>query len=102
MFISIFTIRCDPDFYILHVQKKQVEALGVKRSFCQTALLQMTLNKPTSDSRGLRFGSYVQMRSLIYNELEAIFNGKTTAKKGLSDAVKAGIKLLRQFEKANR
>ncbi len=67
----------------------------------ETALLQMTLNKPTANSRGLRFGSYVQMRGIIYNELEAIFNNKKTAQEGLNDAVKAGNKLLRQFEKAN-
>ncbi len=68
----------------------------------ETALLQMTLNKPTSNSRGLRFGSYVQMRGLIYNELEAIFNNKKSAQEGLDDAVAAGNKLLRQFEKTNR
>ncbi len=68
----------------------------------ETALLQMTLNKPTSNSRGLRFGSYVQMRDLIYNELEAIFNNKKTAQAGLNDAVADGNKLLRQFEQANQ
>jgi sn-glycerol 3-phosphate transport system substrate-binding protein len=68
----------------------------------ETALLQMTLNKPTSNSRGLRFGSYVQMRDIIYNELEAIFGGKKTAKQGMNDAVSAGNKLLRKFEKANK
>jgi sn-glycerol 3-phosphate transport system substrate-binding protein len=68
----------------------------------ETALLQMTLNKPTSNSRGLRFGSYLQMRDLIYNELEAVFNNKKTAQEGLNDAVADGNKLLRQFEKANQ
>lgn len=68
----------------------------------ETALLQMTLNQPTMNSRGLRFGSYVQMRDIIYNELEAIFGGKKTAEQGLSDAVKKGNKMLRKFERANR
>ena len=68
----------------------------------ETALKQMTLNKPTNNSRGLRFGSFLQMRGFVYNELEAIFNGKKTAKKGLGDAVAAGNKLLRRFEKANK
>ncbi len=67
----------------------------------ETALKQMTLNKPTENSKGLRFGNYVQMRDIIYGELEAIFAGKKTAKQGLDDAVKAGNKLLRKFEKAN-
>ncbi|MBU2514325.1 sn-glycerol-3-phosphate ABC transporter substrate-binding protein UgpB [bacterium] len=68
----------------------------------ETALIQMTLNKPTSNSRGLRFGSYVQMRDIIYNELEAVFNDKKSAQEGLNDAVAAGNKMLRQFEKANQ
>jgi sn-glycerol 3-phosphate transport system substrate-binding protein len=68
----------------------------------ETALKQMTLNKPTENSKGLRFGNYVQERSVIYGELEAIFAGKKTAQQGLDDAVKAGNKLLRKFEKANK
>ena len=68
----------------------------------ETALKQMTLNKPTENSKGLRFGNYVQMRDIIYGELEAIFAGKKTAEQGLNDAVKAGNKLLRKFEKANK
>ena len=68
----------------------------------ETALKQMTLHSPTENSKGLRFGNYVQVRSIIYDELEAIFVGKKTAKQGLSDAVAEGNKLLRKFEKANR
>ena len=68
----------------------------------ETALKQMTLNKPTSNSKGLRFGNFVQMRDVVYNELEAIFDGKKTAQQGLDNAVKEGNKLLRKFEKANK
>ena len=68
----------------------------------ETALKQMTLNKPTENSKGLRFGNFVQERSVIYGELEAIFAGKKTAQQGLDSAVKAGNKLLRKFEKANK
>ena len=68
----------------------------------ETALKQMTLNKPTENSKGLRFGNFVQERSVIYSELEAIFAGKKTAQQGLDSAVKAGNKLLRKFEKANK
>lgn len=66
----------------------------------ETALKQMTLNKPTPNSRGLRFGNFVQMRAIMYDTLEAIFAGKKTAKQGLDDAVSAGNRLLRKFEKA--
>ncbi len=68
----------------------------------ETALKQMTLNKPTENSKGLRFGNFLQVRDIVYGELEAIFAGKKTAQKGLDDAVKAGNKLLRKFEKENK
>jgi len=68
----------------------------------ETALKQMTLHKPTANSRGLRFGNFLQMRSIMYDTLEAIFAGKKTAKQGLDEAVGKGNKLLRKFEKANR
>jgi sn-glycerol 3-phosphate transport system substrate-binding protein len=68
----------------------------------ETALKQMTLNKPTANSKGLRFGNFLQVRDVNYNELEAIFAGKKTAQEGLNDAVAAGNKLLRKFEDANK
>jgi len=68
----------------------------------ETALKQMTLHKPTQNSKGIRFGNYVQVRDIIYGELEAIFADKKTAQQGLNDAVKEGNKLLRKFEKANK
>ena len=66
----------------------------------ETALIQMTLNNPTENSKGLRFGNFVQMRAIMYDTLEAIFAEKKTAEQGLNDAVGKGNKLLRQFEKA--
>lgn len=68
----------------------------------ETALKQMTLHKPTANSKGLRFGNYSQVRDINYNELEAIFAGKKTAQEGLNEAVAAGNKLLRKFEAANK
>jgi len=68
----------------------------------ETALKQMILNKPTANSKGLRFGNFLQMRSIMYDTLEGIFAGKKTAQQGLDDAVKAGNKLLRKFEKVNK
>jgi len=68
----------------------------------ETALLQMTLNKPTPNSKGLRFGNFVQMRDIMYDTLEAIFAGDMTAQEGLDDAVAKGNRLLRKFEKANQ
>ena len=68
----------------------------------ETALKQMTLHEPTANSKGLRFGNFLQVRDVNYNELEAIFAGKKTAQEGLDDAVAAGNRLLRKFEAANK
>jgi sn-glycerol 3-phosphate transport system substrate-binding protein len=67
----------------------------------ETALLQMTLNPPTENSKGLRFGNFVQIRDIINEELEAIWAGDKTAQEGLDAAVSRGNELLRKFERAN-
>ena len=56
----------------------------------------------TAYSKGLRFGSFLQERVIIEEEMENIFAGKKTAKQGLDDAVKRANVLLRRFEKANK
>jgi len=66
-----------------------------------TAIKQLSLNAPTPNSRGLRFGSFVQIRDIINEEMEAIWNGSKSASQGLDDAAARGDKLLRKFEKAN-
>ena len=67
----------------------------------ETALIQMTRATPSKNSRGLRFGNFVQIRDIINQELEAIWGGKKTARQGLDAAVARGNKLLRKFERAN-
>ncbi len=66
-----------------------------------TAIKQLSLNTPTPNSRGLRFGSFVQIRDIINEEMEAVWNGSKTADRALDDAAARGNKLLRKFEKAN-
>jgi sn-glycerol 3-phosphate transport system substrate-binding protein len=63
---------------------------------------QLTNKTPTANSKGLRFGNFVQGRTVIEEELEAAFAGKKTAKQALEDAVKRGNDILRQFEAANK
>jgi sn-glycerol 3-phosphate transport system substrate-binding protein len=67
-----------------------------------TSIKQMTLNEPTENSKGLRLGSFVQIRDIIEEELEQAFAGKKTAKDALNDAASRGNQLLRQFENANK
>ena len=78
------------------------EGFYEKEPGMETALKQMTLHKPTENSKGLRFGNFPQVRDINYDQLEAIFAGQKTAQQGLTDAVEAGNKLLRKFEQANR
>jgi len=66
-----------------------------------TAIKQLRLNTPTPNSKGLRFGNFVQIRDIINEEMEAVWAGSKTAKEGLDDAAKRGNVLLRKFEKAN-
>ncbi len=63
---------------------------------------QLTNKPPTENSKGLRFGNFVQGRTVIEEELEAVFSGKKEAKPALDDAVKRGNEILRQFEAANK
>jgi len=67
-----------------------------------TAIKQLSLNQPTANSRGLRFGNFVQIRDVINEEMEAVWNGSKTASQGLDDAASRGDKLLRKFERANK
>ncbi len=64
-----------------------------------TAIEQITLNQPTDNSRGLRFGNFVQVRDEILTAMEAIFNGDLSAQEGLDQAVERGNNLLREFER---
>jgi sn-glycerol 3-phosphate transport system substrate-binding protein len=63
---------------------------------------ELTLHEPTANSKGLRFGNFVQGREVIEEELEAVFAGKKDAKAGLDEAVKRGNEILRKFEAANK
>ena len=63
---------------------------------------QMTTNKPTPISKGIRLGNFVQIRGVIDEELENVWSGKKAPKEALDDAVRRGNELLRKFEKANK
>ena len=67
-----------------------------------TAIQQLSLNEPTPNSKGLRFGSFVQTRDIINEEMEALWAGDKTAKEALDAAVSRGNDLLRKFEAANK
>jgi sn-glycerol 3-phosphate transport system substrate-binding protein len=68
----------------------------------ELAVRQLTNKAPTENSKGLRFGNYVQGREVIEEEMEAVFGGKKDAKTAMNDAVRRGNDILRKFEAANK
>lgn len=66
------------------------------------AVIQMTAKAPTANSKGLRLGSFDQIRGIIDEELEGVWAGDKTAQEALDSAVERGNTLLRRFEQANR
>lgn len=62
------------------------------------SIRQMTLNPPTPNSSGLRFGNYVQIRDIISEEMESVMSGAKTGQQATDDAVRRGNVLLREFE----
>jgi sn-glycerol 3-phosphate transport system substrate-binding protein len=59
---------------------------------------QLTNKAPTANSKGLRFGNFVQGREVIEEEMESVFAGKKDAKTAMNDAVKRGNEILRKFQ----
>jgi sn-glycerol 3-phosphate transport system substrate-binding protein len=60
------------------------------------------IRKTTDKSRGIRLGNFVQIRTIVDEELEQVWGGKKSAKDALDSAVKRGNEQLERFEKANR
>ena len=67
-----------------------------------TAIRQITLNPPTENSKGLRFGNYVQIRTVIDEEFQALLGGSKTAQQALDAVVTRGNALIAEFAAANR
>ena len=68
----------------------------------EIAIRQLLLKNPTSDSKGIRLGSFPQIRAIIDEELEQVWNLTKTPKQALDAAAERGNVLLRQFEAANK
>ncbi|EBA05834.1 sn-glycerol-3-phosphate ABC transporter substrate-binding protein UgpB [Sagittula stellata] len=66
------------------------------------AVKQMTTNEPTENSKGIRLGSFDQIRTIIDEELEAVWAGDKSAQEALDSAVERGNPLLRRFEQSSR
>ncbi len=83
-------------------EQTKAEGFYEKNPGTDIAIIQMTGKAPTGNSKGLRLGSFDQIRGLIDEELEGIWSGDKTAQEAMDSAVERGNKLLRRFEQANR
>ena len=61
------------------------------------AVLQLNNKPPTANSKGLRFGNFVQGRTVIEEEIEAVLAGKKDAQTAMNDANARGNEILRKF-----
>jgi sn-glycerol 3-phosphate transport system substrate-binding protein len=73
-----------------------------KNPGAETTIKELTNKTPTENSKGLRFGNFVQGREVIEEEMEAVFSGRKEAKAALDEAVKRGNEILRKFEATAR
>ena len=60
------------------------------------------IRKTTDKSRGVRLGNFVQIRTIVDEELEGVWAGKKQAKPALQAIVKRGNEQLERFQAANR
>ena len=64
--------------------------------------VQQMIRKTTDKSRGIRLGNFVQIRTVVDEELEGVWAGKKAPKEALDAIVKRGNEQLERFQKANR
>lgn len=68
----------------------------------EIAIKQLLLNQPTNESRGIRLGEFEQIRAILEEELEGVWDGKVPPKLALDRAAERGDLLLRKFELEHR
>ncbi|GBC59274.1 hypothetical protein DENIS_0210 [Desulfonema ishimotonii] len=70
-----------------------------KYPYQEVGFRQLTRARTTQNSRGLRLGYFIQIRNIINEELELVWNGTKSPKEGLDTAVRRSNVKLREFEK---
>src|SRR5258706_1284360 len=68
----------------------------------EIAIRQLLLNKPTRESRCIRLGAFEEIRPIIEEELEGVWEGKAAPKLALDRAAERGNLLLRKFEREHK
>lgn len=80
----------------------QEQGFYAKNPGSDVGIKEITLNPPTANSKGLRFGNYVQVRDVIDTQFQKLLAGNETAQQALDNVDTDGNKLIEQFQKANQ
>lgn len=88
---------------ITHIAAQLARQSGFyqRNPWAETPVKQLTLTPPTKNSRGLRLGNLVEIRVVLYEEIERALQGQQTAKQALDNAVQRGNQILRRFERTS-
>lgn len=73
-----------------------------EKPYQEVGISQLNRTVPTKNSRGIRLGYFVQIRNILDEEMELIWNGQKTPAQAMADAVARGNEKLREFEKTNK
>ena len=65
----------------------------------EVGIKQLTRREPTKISRGLRLGYFIQIRNIINEELELVWNDSKTPQQAMDSAVARSNDKLREFER---
>jgi sn-glycerol 3-phosphate transport system substrate-binding protein len=64
--------------------------------------VQQMIRDTTDNTRGLRLGNMLQIRTIVDEETEQVWTGKKSPKDALDSAVERGNALLKRFERVNK
>ncbi len=82
---------------------RRPRAIYEKNPGTDVAVKQLNNKPPTANSKGLRFGNFVQGRTVIEEEIEAVFAGKKDGQgRRWTTPSQRGNDILRKFAAANK
>lgn len=79
--------------------KLKADGYYAENPYQEVGIKQLTRRAPTKISRGLRLGYFIQIRNIINEELELVWNGSKTPQQALDSAVARSNVKLREFER---
>lgn len=82
-------------------ERAKADGLYQKLPGHEVAIKQLLLRNPQKESKGIRIGHFLQVRAIIHEELEAVWEKGKAPMDALNAAVQRGNELLEQFERAN-